>query len=150
MLNKISAMLDAIADNLEKKGLVKEAFEIDKVADQIDFDIIYKYPFTRTPKNTQRTVIDITEEERSKIRSKLGEGPNMQIVFEELSPNYSDYYKLVGLYYDENGSLKAAKDRKWYGVRFNSPTDPLPKNSGDVILSSVTFSGRYAWITPKK
>jgi len=36
MLNKISSMLDAVADSLEKKGLIKEAFEIDKVADEID------------------------------------------------------------------------------------------------------------------
>jgi len=33
MLSKISSMLDAVADSLEKKGLIKEAYEIDKVAD---------------------------------------------------------------------------------------------------------------------
>jgi len=44
MLEKISSMLDAVADSLEKKGLVKEAFEIDKIADMIDIsnDIISK------------------------------------------------------------------------------------------------------------
>jgi hypothetical protein len=36
MLNKISSMLDAVADSLEKKGLIKEAYEIDKIADSID------------------------------------------------------------------------------------------------------------------
>lgn len=36
MRTKISSMLDSIADRLEKKGLVKEAFEIDKVADEIE------------------------------------------------------------------------------------------------------------------
>ena len=35
-MNKISSMLDAVADSLEAKGLVKEAYEIDKVADTID------------------------------------------------------------------------------------------------------------------
>jgi hypothetical protein len=36
MLNKISSMLDAVADSLEAKGLIKEAYEIDKVADWLD------------------------------------------------------------------------------------------------------------------
>ena len=36
MLSKISSMLDAVADSLEAKGLIKEAFEIDKVADMLD------------------------------------------------------------------------------------------------------------------
>ena len=36
MLNKISFMLDDIANKLESKGLVKEAFEIDKIADEMD------------------------------------------------------------------------------------------------------------------
>jgi len=35
MLNKISTMLDSIADRLEAKGLIKEAYELDKVADEI-------------------------------------------------------------------------------------------------------------------
>ena len=45
MLSKISSMLDAVADSLEKKGFIKEAYEIDKIADQtdeIDFDTISK------------------------------------------------------------------------------------------------------------
>jgi hypothetical protein len=36
MLSKISSMLDAVADSLEAKGLIKEAFEIDKIADEFD------------------------------------------------------------------------------------------------------------------
>ena len=36
MLTKISSMLDAVADSLEAKGLIKEAYEIDKVADAIE------------------------------------------------------------------------------------------------------------------
>jgi hypothetical protein len=36
MLSKISSMLDAVADSLEAKGLIKEAYEIDRVADEID------------------------------------------------------------------------------------------------------------------
>jgi len=35
MLNKISSMLDVVADRLEAKGLIKEAYEVDKVADAI-------------------------------------------------------------------------------------------------------------------
>lgn len=36
MLSKISSMLDVIADSLEAKGLIKEAYEIDKIADIVD------------------------------------------------------------------------------------------------------------------
>lgn len=36
MLSKISSMLDAIADSLEKKGFIKEAYEIDKITDEFD------------------------------------------------------------------------------------------------------------------
>lgn len=39
MLTKISSMLDAIADSLENKGLIKEAYEIDKVADEVDKNV---------------------------------------------------------------------------------------------------------------
>jgi len=35
-MNKISSMLDAVADSLEARGLIKEAYEIDKVADAIE------------------------------------------------------------------------------------------------------------------
>lgn len=33
MISKISKMLDDVADRLEAKGLIKEAYEIDKIAD---------------------------------------------------------------------------------------------------------------------
>jgi hypothetical protein len=36
MLSKISSMLDDIANSLQKKGLIKEAYEIDKIADEFD------------------------------------------------------------------------------------------------------------------
>jgi len=36
MLNKISSMLDDLANKLEAKGLIKEAYEIDKVADELE------------------------------------------------------------------------------------------------------------------
>ena len=36
MQSKISSMLDAVADFLEAKGLIKEAYEIDKVSDYIE------------------------------------------------------------------------------------------------------------------
>jgi len=36
MLPKISSILDAIADSLEAKGFIKEAYEIDKIADAIE------------------------------------------------------------------------------------------------------------------
>ena len=36
MLSKISSMLDAVADSLEAKGLIKEAYEIDKIADLLE------------------------------------------------------------------------------------------------------------------
>ena len=36
MYAKISSMLDRIASSLESKGLIKEAFELDKVADAFD------------------------------------------------------------------------------------------------------------------
>ena len=36
MLTRISSMLDAIADRLEAQGLVKQAFEIDKISDAIE------------------------------------------------------------------------------------------------------------------
>ena len=35
-MDKISSMLDAVADSLEARGLIKEAYEIDKVADAIE------------------------------------------------------------------------------------------------------------------
>ena len=35
MLSKISSMLDAIADRLEAKGLVKQAYEVNKVANSL-------------------------------------------------------------------------------------------------------------------
>ena len=36
MLLKISSMLDAVADSLEAKGFIKEAFEVDKVANTLE------------------------------------------------------------------------------------------------------------------
>ena len=36
MLSKISSMLDTVANSLEKKGFIKEAYELDKVADAVE------------------------------------------------------------------------------------------------------------------
>lgn len=41
MYDKIASVLDAVADSLEEKGLIKEAFEIDKIADTIEAAIPY-------------------------------------------------------------------------------------------------------------
>ena len=38
-MNKIAAMLDAVADSLENKGLVKEAYEVDKIADAVESNV---------------------------------------------------------------------------------------------------------------
>lgn len=35
-MNKISSMLDAVADCLEDRGLIKEAYELDRVANEFD------------------------------------------------------------------------------------------------------------------
>lgn len=45
MLSKISSILDSIADSLEAKGLLKEAYELDRIANTLDFPI----PMTWTP-----------------------------------------------------------------------------------------------------
>ena len=52
MLNKISAKLDTIADSLEAKGFMKEAYEIDKVADMIEANQDFK---TYTPDALPKT-----------------------------------------------------------------------------------------------
>jgi len=48
MQNKISTMLDAVAEKLEAKGLIKEALEIDKVADAVDCRISSAEPMDET------------------------------------------------------------------------------------------------------
>ena len=35
MYNKISSMLDKVANSLEAKGFLKEAYELDKIADEL-------------------------------------------------------------------------------------------------------------------
>lgn len=35
-MSKLASMLDSIADSLESKGLIKEAFELDKISDELD------------------------------------------------------------------------------------------------------------------
>ena len=36
MMDKISSMLDSVADSLEARGLVKEAYEVDNISDYIE------------------------------------------------------------------------------------------------------------------
>jgi hypothetical protein len=43
MKNKFSSMLDSISNSLEKKGLIKEAYEIDKIADSLEADSAAEY-----------------------------------------------------------------------------------------------------------
>lgn len=52
MLTKISKMLDNVADKLEAKGLIKEAYEIDKISDQIDAD--QEITYGRSPDEIRR------------------------------------------------------------------------------------------------
>jgi len=53
MLSKISSMLDAVADRLEAKGLIKEAYEIDKVADAVDKNAVKEYDWDKDYKGVQ-------------------------------------------------------------------------------------------------
>lgn len=46
MLSKISSMLDAVADSLEAKGLIKEAYEIDKIADKLAAEDLMSFKIT--------------------------------------------------------------------------------------------------------
>jgi len=66
MLPKISSMLDAVADSLEAKGLIKEAYEIDKIADELDIADKYDH-FTdrRIPYVYYKEVIDVMKKEPS-------------------------------------------------------------------------------------
>jgi hypothetical protein len=55
-MNKISSMLDAVADSLEAKGYIKEAHEIDKVAVVLD-QISSLLGLTTVPNMTLRDAI---------------------------------------------------------------------------------------------
>jgi CRISPR-associated protein Csx3 len=46
MLNKISSMLDAVADSLEARGLIKEAYEIDRITDKIAAEDLISFKMT--------------------------------------------------------------------------------------------------------
>jgi hypothetical protein len=68
MYKKISSILDAIADSLEEKGFIKEAHEVDKIADMIDAAMPYGM---ETP---------LTEELKKAISDfrKLGPRPTLE------------------------------------------------------------------------
>jgi len=56
---RISAMLDKVANSLEAQGLIKEAYEIDKISNQIDSDDWQRFlpePFYFKMFLTKRTV----------------------------------------------------------------------------------------------
>ena len=60
MFNKISSMLDKVANSLESNGLIKEAFELDKIADQLDK--ISGSNFFRQPGHPSRGDLDVRDE----------------------------------------------------------------------------------------
>jgi len=62
MKNKISSMLDSVADSLEKKGLLKEAEEIDTISNTLDATNWGSPPFSgrpweKTPKDMMPTTL---------------------------------------------------------------------------------------------
>lgn len=48
MMNKITSMLDNIADRVEAKGFLKEAEELDKIADILDSQALPAFPIPET------------------------------------------------------------------------------------------------------
>ena len=56
MLNKISSMLDDLANKLEAKGLIKEAYEIDKVANLLEKSASYQLAFERAVEQFKRAI----------------------------------------------------------------------------------------------
>ena len=72
MLSKISSMLDAVADSLEAKGLIKEAFEVDKVADAVeaveDEGDVFDFPYDGPRTQADREYLE-RQREKEKIDS---------------------------------------------------------------------------------
>jgi len=100
MLNKISSMLDAVADSLEYKGLIKEAYEIDKVADILDNADENNFPIEVTKMNedtyTVSGPIQALVEIAQKAISLLDPKDNRAIDEQYLFGGSSNQYRPLG------------------------------------------------------
>ena len=152
MLNKISSMLDAVANSLETKGLIKEAYEIDKVADTIDASI----PYVTKPFKVKKT---------DKIMRLLGpyfESQNLNektqdIIGVDLVINDPDS-RIAGFYfriYGKNLGKHLGDPRDYFqtydysgnispqGKIINDVGNPRPKSLRDYIHNEVDLKELY-------
>lgn len=86
-MNKISSMLDSVANRLEAKGLVKEAYEVDMVSNMLESRIKYAQEETTILNYTPHPVTVQTSEGK-KTYPPTGEVPRVN--FEESSAGEID------------------------------------------------------------
>ena len=111
MYAKISSMLDRMANSLESKGLIKEAYELDKIADQFDnrinASIVDKVAYDEVEGDVEDLIEDIKLEEwfdNQNYRSKnMGMEPANKRHFKRF--HWLHYVKdvLKKIYYTETG-----------------------------------------------
>lgn len=85
-MNKISSVLDKTADSLEARGLVKEAYEIDKVADAIEpLEQRIVFGFLRKKVGEIYSILNdfVEAGERAKEASSIDKGDAGKWVWEE-------------------------------------------------------------------
>jgi hypothetical protein len=115
-MNKIAAMLDAVADSLEAKGLFKEAFEIDKVADEVSAP---KAPYVPGIMPRYKEAISKYFRVGTKIDNiqiiSIGV-PNVKVSFDFMPASDAIYPADMKKMLEGNITIVASGDNKYYGM----------------------------------
>jgi hypothetical protein len=133
MLNKISSLLDVVADSLEAKSLIKEAYEIDKVADEVDRLAFTMHTETNF-KNDLKFIksLDLAIDKISRIVETPVQKPIINIL--EIQ---SDLPNLIATYPNPFNSSSSNEKRLYYKDR---PTKP---SEASETVKKQRFSAEY-------
>lgn len=143
MLNRISSMLDNIADRIEAKGFLKEAEELDRIADLLDSKAFPAFPIPETW--TPGEYGNFGELDNN-IKEAAGFGGFKEIDTRS-NPN------LRGMIFDGTGTKRDGTPRRWNhaeatGYYFTAKDGSVMvevKDSGEIRhLNIATFTGEAA------
>lgn len=150
MQNKIAKMLDGVADRLEIKGLIKEAQEIDKIADIIEG---YTFPRKITAKEKNLELRKAVIKYFSNPKAELNDKKGIHALAKELKVDESileeEIYRTLhdilgaGKFVESKGKVKIDPEELKKGIKIEQEHTPCKIIAERIAKDHLTEFGDY-------
>lgn len=152
MQNKISNMLDSIADRLESKGMIKEAFKIDKITDTIEtYNPLLTRSITAQKKDMKlrKAVIEYFSNPKAEMNDKKGIHTFAEKIGVEHSALEEEVYRTLhdilgaGKFIESGGKGKFDPKELEMGIKIETEHTPCKMIAERIAKDHLTEFGDY-------